>query len=68
MHIRGFFIAMKKVFSISKSNTFLDISHLFYINILNDIDEDISAVVWVVFIEYSLVQSYRLPKFRLASL
>ena len=40
---------MKKVFGILntryKSNTFPDISHLFYKNVINDIDEDISAVV-----------------------
>ena len=31
-----------------KYNSFQDISHLFYKNVINDIDEDISAVVLVV--------------------
>ena len=46
---KNFFIAVKKVSGISrymhKSNIFPDISHLFYKNVLNDIDEDISTDV-----------------------
>ena len=42
-----YFIAMKKGFGISKYTvfTFPDVSHIFYKNVINDIDEDISAVV-----------------------
>ena len=46
-----------------KSNTFPDISHLFYKNVLNDIDETFLQLFrWLSWI-YSLVQSYHLPKF-----
>ena len=33
------------------SNTFPDIFHLFYKNVINDIDEEMSAVVMVVVLE-----------------
>ena len=42
------------------SNTFPDISHLFYKNVINDIDEDISAVIKLVVMEtfFSLIISF----------
>ena len=48
--LKNFFdIAMKKVFGISKYlvrvQTFPDKTHWFYKNVINNIDEDISAVV-----------------------
>ena len=41
------------------SNTFPDISHFIYKNVINDIDEDISAVVKLVVMEtfFSLIIS-----------
>ena len=47
MHIRTFFIAMKKVFSISKYTAQIQYfpRYIPLKNVINDIDEDISAVV-----------------------